>query len=938
MVSTTHTERVAAAKNFVETWRGRGNEKQDTQAFWLDLCRDVLGMPDVSSNVLFENKTSRNGFIDVRIDDAKTFIEQKSAGISLDKPETRQGTPVTPFQQCKRYADDQPNSKRPDTIIVCNFDTFRIHDLNKEKPEENYVEFTLEELPEQIHLLGFLADPHAERMRREEKVSLQAGNLIAKLYSQLREQYSAPDSEASQHSLNVLCVRLVFCLFAEDEGLFEKNAFYKYIKNTSTRDIRRALNQLFEILDTPVDQRDPYDQEDFKDFPYVNGGLFRDRNVEIPPFTDEIKQILLEEVSAKTDWSQISPTIFGGVFESTLNPETRHKGGMHYTSAKNIHRVIDPLFLNDLTAELNEILDDKKLVGKRRISALTKFHDKIASLKFFDPACGSGNFLTETYLCLRRMEKTIIYHLEGGQSAMTFGDESLTKLKISLDQFYGIEINDFACAVATTALYIAKLQADTDIESLYQGLTKPLPLTDSAHIVNGNALTTDWNTVLPADKCNYVISNPPFLGARRTNKVQTQEIIDAFKHIGTTDKAGDMDYVAGWYAKAAHYANNTNVDCAFVSTNSICQGEQVAPIWQPLLALGFHILFAHDTFKWTTNTAGKAAAVHCIIVGFSQKIQPPVLYHYEDISGEPELLEPKRLSPYLRDLPDILVRSRETPLCDVPEMGIGNQPIDGGHYLFTPDEKDDFIKKEPVAKQYFRRWFGADEFLKQNERWALCLVDTDVSDWVDHPLILERIKRVKDDRAKSTRPGTRKLASTPTQYQVTNIPNTTSLFIPRVSSKNRKYIPMGFLESTDIASDAALIVPNGTMYELGVLQSRIHDAWIRVVAGTLKSDIRYSAGIVYNNFIWPTATEEQKEVVAGLMQKIIEARTHYKGKSLGQMYKSGKEWVFEELFNAHKELDNAVAQLYDIPNDATQNEIVEHLLQLYFAKISEIED
>lgn len=524
MVPSTHAERVAAAKKFVAAWTGRGNEKQDTQSFWIELCDKVLGMPDVSTNVLFENKTSSNGYIDVRIDDAKTFVEQKSSGINLDKAEIRQGVPVTPFQQCKRYADDQPNSKRPDTIIVCNFDTFRIHDLNKEKPADNYVEFKLSELPEQIHLLNFLTDPHAERMRREERVSLQAGGLIAKIYDQLQGQYANPDSAESQHSLNVLCVRLVFCLFAEDEGLFEKNAFARYIRDTATRDLRRALQKLFEILDTPIDKRDPYDQEEFKDFPYVNGGLFRDMSVEIPPFTDEIKQTLVDEVAMKTDWSQISPTIFGGVFESTLNPETRHAGGMHYTSAKNIHRVIDPLFLDELTSELNEIIDDKKLVGKRRIKALEKYHTKIASLKFFDPACGSGNFLTETYLCLRKLEKTIIYHLSGGQTAMSFGDESFTQLKVSLDQFYGIEINDFACAVATTALYIAKLQADTDIESLYEGLTKPLPLTDTAKIVHGNALTTDWNTILPAELCNYVIGNPPFVGQYSRSDQQTDEM------------------------------------------------------------------------------------------------------------------------------------------------------------------------------------------------------------------------------------------------------------------------------------------------------------------------------------------------------------------------------------------------------------------------------
>lgn len=589
-----------AAREFAAKWQNRGNEKEDTQSFWLELLRDVIGMEDVTTAVRFEQHTVDRGYIDVVIADAKTFIEQKSLGISLDKAETRQGRKVTPFQQAKAYADSMPNSQRPDTIMVCDFNEFRIHDMDTERPGEKYTSFKLEELPDHLYLLDFLVNPQRERRAREEKVSIDAGALIGRLYSLLSSQYIDPESEDNQHALNVLCVRLVFCLFAEDAELFPKDAFYTYLSGFRPDQIRRALKDLFEWLDTPEDQRDPYAEDALRVFPYVNGGLFRDAvDDEIPRFTEEIKEVLLAEVSADTNWATISPTIFGGVFESTLNPETRHAGGMHYTSPENIHKVIDPLFLDGLTEELEGILADVSVQPRARKDRLQKYQTRLGSLTFFDPACGSGNFLTETYISLRRLENKVLSELIGTQISWSFEDVIETPVKVSLRQFYGLEINDFAVSVAETALWIAELQANIETSTVISRVIDDLPLRDAAKIVHANALQTDWTTVIKPENCSYVIGNPPFLGARNQSKEQKQDIKDVFAGIGASRNIGNVDFVAGWYAKAAAFIGDAPVRCAFVSTNSICQGEQVANIWSPIWELVFVLT------SRTTPSAGR---------------------------------------------------------------------------------------------------------------------------------------------------------------------------------------------------------------------------------------------------------------------------------------------------------------------------------------------
>lgn len=913
---------------FVEQWTGRGAEKEDTASFWIELLRDVVGMKDVHTNVRFEEATKDRGYIDVTIRDAKTIIEQKSLGVPLDKTDIRQGTPVTPFEQAKRYADSLRNSERPDTIIVCDFDYFRIHDLDSENPAEEYITFRLSELPEQLYLLDFLIDPQQARRRREEQVSLAAGELLGELYTMLRQQYIDPDTPEAQHSLNVLCVRLVFLLFAEDAGVFRKDTFLNYLRQVPASMARTALKELFAYLDTPDAQRDPYAEAALKAFPYVNGGLFADQGVEIPNLSQAILDFLINEMSQGTDWSQISPTIFGGVFESTLNPETRRAGGMHYTSPQNIHRVIDPLFLDALKAELEEILTAEGVGDRKRRNQLEAFHNKIAGLTFFDPACGSGNFLTETYIHLRKLENKIISELQQHQGVLALDEHS--PLKVSLNQFHGIEINDFAVNVATTAMWIAELQANGEAQTIVHGLVNDLPLTNSAHIVQGNALELDWAEVVSPEDCDYIIGNPPFVGARNQSKEQKAELATVFRG---AKNAGNIDYVAGWFLKAAQYMGDHPIRSAFVATNSICQGEQVANVWAPMYDLGVRIDFAHDTFRWTNESKGQAA-VFVIIVGFSKLGGETRLFHYPSVDSQPTLQHPSALNAYLKDAPDVFVWNRSKPLCEVPEMGIGNKPIDGGHYLFTPEEKEGFLATEPGAEPFFKRWYGSQEFIKGIERWVLWLGDTTPSELTKLPESLKRVQAVRELRLNSKSAPTQKLAATPTRFHVENMPDGESILVPEVSSENRHYIPLGFIGPDVFASNLVRLIPDATLYHFGVLHSRVHNAWMRIVAGRLEGRYRYSAGVVYNNFIWPSVSPEQEARIAELAQGVLDARARYPDATIAQMYKAEHDFLYPELMAAHSALDAAVEQAYGLEPGLDEQAIVAHLFALYDAAVN----
>lgn len=679
-------EQRRAAKKFVEFWHGKGYEKGQTQSFWLSLLREVFGVAEPEKVISFEDQIvlKNTNFIDAYIPSTRVLIEQKGSHIDLTKKiKQSDGSMLTPYQQARRYISGLSYSTYPRWIVVCNFTEFHVHDM--ERPDAPPEIINLEDLPDECHRLSFLTRDQKELIAQEKELSVQAGELVGKIYDGLLQGYIDPTSAESQHSLNILCVRLVFCLYAEDAGIFgRKRMFHDYVATYKDRprDVRRAILDLFEVFDTPVDKRDRYLDAELAAFPYVNGSLFADaQSLEIPNFSPEVISLLLNEASEGFDWSRISPTIFGAVFESTLNPVTRRKGGMHYTSIENIHKVIDPLFLDYLKDELAQIRAIKTLTTKNE--RLNAFHDKLASLTFLDPACGSGNFLTETYLSLRKLENEIIRIQSKGQTA--FNLEGLTPTKISLNQFYGIEINDFACAVAKTALWIAESQMLNETEDIL-GFNIPFfPLKTLTNIREGNALQTNWSEIVPASRLSYIIGNPPFIGSALMSKEQKDEITSLFAGV---DLAASVDYVAGWYWKAAEIMQGTAIKAAFVSTNSITQGEQVAPIWRSLLEkFGLHIIFAHRTFRWDSEANNKAH-VYCVIIGISaNEPKQCSIYKYKTVTSEPEKETIKRISPYLLDLPNILVSSVARPIDTELRLTKGNQPSDGGNFILSEKEK-----------------------------------------------------------------------------------------------------------------------------------------------------------------------------------------------------------------------------------------------------------
>lgn len=937
-----YEDRKKAAAEFAKKWSGRGYEKGETALFWTDFLRDIAGMEDVSNECRFEERTRDGGFIDAWLPDRGVIIEQKSSGIDLDKPEVRQGREVTPYQQALAYAQQMPLNQQPRWIVACNFETFRIHDRDKADPERDYVEVPLSRLSNDIAMFSFFSGKSA-RSVREQQASIKAGELIGKLHAALSAQYADPESDESQHALNVLCVRLVFCLYAEDSGLFGKDLLLGYLRQFEARHMRRALIDLFEVLNTPYDQRDPYLDDDLKRFPYVNGGLFKGE-VEIPNFTDDIKTLLLLDVSLKTDWSTISPTIFGGVFESTLNPDTRRSGGMHYTSPENIHKVIDPLFLDDLKAEYRSIKEDAAMGDKRRRNRLLAFQDKLSSLSFFDPACGSGNFLTETYLCLRRLENHVLADLMNirgkDRSAKQFTENQLALgfedantgdalgVKVNIAQFYGIEINDFAVRVAKTALWIAELQANVESEYVIQQDIEDLPLRDSANIVHGNALRLDWNEVLPAEKCDYIMGNPPFVGSSYCSKGQKEEIVELY---GKIKLSNSLDYVSGWYFKAAEMMKlNPRATCAFVSTNSITQGEQVYPIWHTLSErFDISIDFAWKTFVWDSEAVG-TAHVHCVIIGMSSAARPGASLRKTLFDENKERLECDNINFYLQPAPSAFVVSRGTSLCGMPKIMHGSKPSDGGNLILTEEEKAELVSKEPAAARFVRRYSGGVDFLRGGRRYCLWLVDAKPSDLKSMPLVCERVRKVAESRLSSSAKATQKKAETPTLFFTITQPQEGMMLVgPQVSSGRRKYIPFGYYPADVIASDKLLIMPSAKLFHFGVLSSQFHNAWVRVVAGRLKSDFTYSVNIVYNNFPWPVPSDTRRDEIESCAQAVLEARKLYPDSTLADMYDPDNEWMFPELTKAHKSLDAAVEAAYGVDFQGDEEKIVAHLFKLY---------
>ena len=981
----TQIEQAKNAKEFADFWKDKGDEKQHTQQFWTSLLRDVYDVSSPEKVIDFEKRVKINGtkFIDGYIADTKVAIEQKGAKIGLDKAEKQSdGEELTPFEQAKRYNDNLPFSEKCRWIVLSDFTEFRIHDMEKTEPEKDFETVKLTDLPKEYYRLQFLVDQKNENIRREEEISIEAGKRVDKLYEALLPQYKNQD-EKSLRSLNILCVRIVFCLYAEDAGLFEtRTSFEDYIKTFNLPNVRKGLMELFKALDTKLSDRDEYD-ESLKSFPYVNGGLFKDENIEIPNFTQEIVDVIVNDC-AVFNWSEISPTIFGAVFESTLNPEARRKGGMHYTSIQNIHKVIDPLFMDDLNAEFDSICATK--TAKQKTEKLHNFQAKLGSLKFLDPACGSGNFLTETYLSLRRLENKVISILNKGEILLGF-DEFI---KVHINQFYGIEINDFAVTVAKTALWIAESQMIAETESILSQNIDFLPLTTNAFIVEGNALRMDWTTLseekqtgfLFVDKLNlydeadfgntieahedfeestlygkrmkelnavarkvekkmpvktkpspvvydYIIGNPPFVGYSLQSEEQKEDSLLTYtdENGKAYKSAGKIDYVANWYFKAAKLILNEKTRCAFVSTNSICQGEQVAAVWKPIFErFKIHFDFAYRTFKWANETTDKKnmAAVHCIIIGFShaENNKPKEIF-----LDESNVERASNINAYLMDGENIFIESRSIPICAVPQMSSGGKPVEGGNLIFTEDEKNEFLKKEPNAEKYFRPFMGSDDFINGRGRWCLWLLGVAPNILRSMPQVIKRVEAVREFRLKSVKAATREYANYPSQFMEIKQPESDYLMIPATSSENRRYVPIGYLDKNVVASNAASFVPNASLYHFGVLTSSVHNAWMRCVCGRLEMRYRYSVNIVYNNFPWCNPTDDQKAKIEQTAQAILDVRNKYPDSTLADLY--DETFMPKDLRKAHEANDKAVMDAYGFKAGMTESEIVGELFKLY---------
>ena len=974
----TDAERREAARQFYQKWVGRGKEDEDDRSYWIDFLQDVMGVEHVTDRIEFQKKVigpdGNTKRIDAYIPETKVLIEQKSLNIDLAKPQQGHDG-MTPYEQAKMYDNSLPHSEKARWIITSNFAEIWVYDMEARKPEPQ--KFTLADIQTKYSLFEFLINKEQKKISREMEISVKAGDFVGLIYDALLKQYINPENEESLKSLNMLCVRLVFCLYAEDAHIFGESGhmFHDYMEQFETKDMRKALIELFKILDTPEDKRDPYDNSGLNSFPYVNGGLFAEENIEIPNFTDDIRDILLAKASEGFDWSMISPTIFGAVFESTLNPETRRSGGMHYTSIENIHKVIDPLFLDELKAELEEIKSEQ--IEKTRNAKLKEYQSKLASLTWLDPACGSGNFLTETYISIRRLENEVIKTLKGGQMQFITDGES-SPIKVGINQFYGIEINDFAVTVAKTALWIAESQMMKETEDILLQQLDFLPLSTNATIIEGNALRMDWRylheehksaiveskrtnlitkddidpdtplmvmedvvryefdeinlltdelhvgkpePVMPENHYDYIMGNPPFVGARIMSAEQKKDVTDIFGK--KWKNSGNLDYVACWYKKSAEMMQGNKTRAALVSTNSVSQGEAVANLWKPLFKTGVHIDFAYRTFRWDSEAKIKAH-VHCVIIGFStaENSKPKELYNSDHLQIV------NNINGYLIDADNIFVESRNNPLCDVPDIGIGNKPIDGGNYLFTAEEKDAFINQEPLSEKYFKPWYGSQEFINQKPRYCLWLGDCTPAELRSMPNCLKRVEAVRDFRLSSTSAGTVKLAEKPTRFHVENMPKTTYIIVPKVSSEKRRYIPMGFMKPDVFSSDLVFIIPDATLYHFGVLTSNVHMAWVRAVCGRLEMRYRYSKDVVYNNFPWCSPTEEQKAKIEKTAQGILDARALYPDSSLADLYDPLTMPI--ELQKAHTANDRAVMQAYGFNiKDMSEADCVAALMKMY---------
>lgn len=882
------------ALRFSKEWEGESRERAEKDSFWNDFF-NVFGISRRRVATFEEpiKKLSNNtGFIDL-FWEGTLLVEHKSKGQNLDAA----------YTQAKDYFHGLEEHELPKYVMVSDFERFRLYDLD----EKSSHEFVLSDFHKHVKLFAFIAGYQKRTFRDQDPVNVKAAELLGKLHDKLK------DSGYEGHKLEIFLVRILFCLFADDTGIFQKDLFRDLIENRTRvdgSDLGGWLSQFFQTLNTPQDSRMKNLDEDLDAFPYVNGKLFEEA-LPIPAFDSSMREMLIK--CSALDWGQISPAIFGSMFQSVMNPEERRNLGAHYTSEKNIMKLIKPLFLDELQKEFKKVKSNR--------NKLLAFHEKLGRLKFLDPACGCGNFLIITYRELRRLELETLKILQGSQQV--FDIDAL--MKVDVDQFYGIEYEEFPARIAEVAMWLMDHQMNLQVSEAFGLYYARLPLRNSANIVHGNALQIPWEEAVPHEELSFILGNPPFLGHHYQSKEQKAELQEVLEDVKAS---GVMDYVSGWYFLAAKYIQGTQIKVGFVSTNSIAQGEQVNILWDPLLNIfGIKIHFAHRTFAWNNEARGKAA-VHCVIIGFANfDVKNKILFDYEDIKGDPHEIKVNNINPYLVDADDILVYNRSKPLCDVPEMKYGSKPTDGGFFILTDEEKNRFIKEDPKTKKVIKPFLSAREYLNGGKRWVIWLVGVSSKDIKSMPLILDRVQKVKEFRAASKAKSTREYPYHTLFRQVTQ-PDSDFILVPRVSSEKRKYVPMGFFTKENIVSDSCQAIPDGTLLEFGVLMSEMHMAWLRYTCGRLESRFRYSKDIVYNNFPWPeNPSEANVQKVKEKAQKVLDIREEFKDSNLADLY--DPLTMPPKLVKAHKELDRAVDICYrrqKFPNEASR---VEYLFGLY---------
>lgn len=887
------------ALNFSKEFADAHYERGETQTFYNEFF-NVFGV-NRRRVATFEEPVkklgNKQGFIDL-LWKGVLLVEQKSEGRDLTKAKA----------QALDYFPGLKDNELPQYVLACDFQNFELWDLDNNKGYE----FKLSELPENIELFGFIAGYEKKEYKDFQQANIAASELMGKLYDELKE------SGYAQHNLELFLVRILFCMFADDTGIFERDIFKQLIENRTREDGSDTgswLTQLFEVLNTPLDKRYKTLDEDLAAFPYINGSLF-DKTVPIPSFDSKMRQALLD--CCYYTWNGVSPAIFGSLFQCVANKEKRRTLGEHYTTEKNIMKTISPLFLDDLKAEFAKLKNDKSTSKNAR---LKEFQRKLAKLKFLDPACGCGNFLVIAYRELRQLELEVLKELPSESEL----DISLISM-IDVDNFYGIEIEEFPAKIAEVAMWICDHQMNIELSKAFGQYFARIPLKKTAHILCSNALTTDWKELIKPEELSYILGNPPFIGARMKTEAQTAEMQTIFKDVKGW---GDLDYVTAWYLKAAEYIQHTEIKVAFVSTNSITQGIQAGLLWGSLFQrYGIFIHFAHRTFIWDSEASGKAH-VHCVIIGFANcDTDKKLIYDYQSVKGDAHQIKVKSINQYLLDAKNVVINARSKPICNVAEMGIGNKPIDGGNYIFETEQMHEFLGEEPLSEKYFHKYVGAEEFINNKERWCLYLGSVSPYDLSLMKHVKQLIENVRNFRLASKSKPTISLASTPTKFHIENIPTSDYIFIPRVSSERRKYIPIGFLTPDIIASDSALIIPDASLYEFGILTSIMHMTWVKYVCGRLESRYRYSNKIVYNNFPWPiNPTDKQKEKVKELAQQILDIRAKYPNCSLAILY--NPETMPPDLVKAHTELDKAVDACYGKKIFASDSERMEFLFDLY---------